>query len=238
MNLSQRHDGRMTHTQSFVAESQQMGDLLVGTEKVTYLVSRCKIYETLYNPGANSGQALANPGQALANLRAALVELYATILRFLASANRQYNKNTASRAIYAVLNPDAVRQFIQSCQSLEERVDIEAGNCERTYSHAAHTELGKDIEGLKELLKKMQEPIVRVDDQVAALWDRSNRSEQSEILRWTSDVRYEENHKTVREGWTAGTGQWLLKHEKYCQWRKSSASMILWLHGIRKWSPF
>ncbi|KAI9787365.1 MAG: hypothetical protein M1816_007651 [Peltula sp. TS41687] len=211
--------------QSLVAESQQMGDLLVGVEKVTYLVSRCKIYETLYVYSTN-------PSQALANLRTALVELYATILRFLALANRLYDKNTFTRTFYAVLNPGEINSFIQSCQPLEERVDLEASNCERTYSHAAHTKLGKHMDQLKQLLKEMREPIVRTDDRVATLWDRSNQSERSGILSWTSNVPYEANHKTASEGRTADTGQWLLTHERYLQWRKSSASMILWLHGI------
>lgn len=218
---------RMTHAQSFVAESQQMGDLLVGTEKVTYLVNRCKIYETLYIYSAS-------PGQALNNLRAALVAIYATILRFLASANQLYDKNTVSRAAHAVLNTDKVRNFIQTCQSLEERVDVEANNCERTYSHAAHTKLSEHMERLKQLLKEIGEPILRIDGRVAALWENLDLSERFEILCWTSDVQYEGNHKAAREGRTAGTGQWLLVHERYCQWRKSSASMILWLHGIRK----
>lgn len=221
----------MTYAQSIVAESQQMGHLLVGTEKLTYLVCRCKIYETLYVYSTNTGQALAN-------LQAALVTLYATILRFLALVNRLYDKHTISRAVHAVLNSDEVHKFIQSCQSLEERVDFEASNCERTYNHAAHTKLGKHMERLEQLLKEMREPIVRIDDRVAALWDRSNHSERSEILCWTSNVPYEANHKTAREGRTVDTGQWLLTHERYRQWRNSSASMILWLHGIRKYSLF
>lgn len=220
--------GRMTNVQSLVADSQQMGDLLFGTEKVTYLVNRCKIYEALYVYNAT-------PGQALNNLRLALIALYDTILRFFASANRLYDKKTASRAVHAILNPDDVRNFIQNCQSLEEQVDIEASNCERTYTHTVHVKLGKHMGRLEQLLKETRDPIVRIDERVTNLWVRSNVSEQYEILCWTSPVPYEENHKTAREKRTADTGQWLLMHEIYCQWRKSSASMILWLHGIREW---
>lgn len=102
----------LTLPQSAVANSQQMGDLLIGTEKATYLISRCKIYERLYIHGAS-------PGEVLNNLQSALVALYAEILRFLATANRLYNKNTASRALHASLSPDEVRNFVQNCQSLE-----------------------------------------------------------------------------------------------------------------------
>ncbi|KAJ9634602.1 hypothetical protein H2199_008885 [Coniosporium tulheliwenetii] len=203
-----------------VAESQQMGDLLVATEKATYLINRGTIYELLYlqcNHGTSSDQVLLN-------LRGALVKLYATVLRLHANANRLYDKSTASRAIHAVLNPDEVRNFVQECQTLEERVDIEASNCERMYAHEAHATLRNRMENLQQLLDEMKQPVVRVDDRVAELWDRSNLSQQYEILRWTSDTPYEENHKTARDGRTEDTGKWLLMHERYLQWRKSTGA--------------
>lgn len=39
---------------------------------------------------------------------------------------------------------------------------------------------------------------------------------------------------SIRKGWTQGTGQWFLDHSQYREWRDSSASTILWLHGPRK----
>ena len=239
-----------------VAESQQMGALLIGVEKVTYLINRCKIYEILYLRDKRSGQAVAdlepaetnpepamrNPESAVvnlepavANLESALVTLYAAMLRFLSTANQLYGKNVAARAIHGILNPDKVASFVGECQSLEERVDIEASNCERTYSRA---KLGECGERLKQLLVDLQEPIVRVDSRVTALHDRLDESERSEILTWVSDIQYESNHYTARKERTDGTGEWLLRHERYREWRGSSASTILWLHGIRRCSAF
>lgn len=213
-----------------MVENQQMGDLLVGTEKVTCLMSRGMIYENVYLHVKHG----TNPDRAVNNLQDALVKLYTKVLQFLAGANRLYNKSTVSRAIHAILNPDEVRSFIQDCQSLEDRVDIEASNCERMYTHEALSGLGKQMKQLRQLLNDINKPIVRTDPGIAALWDRSNSNEHSKILLWTSDIPYEENHKTAKEGRAKDTGQWLLMHEKYSQWRNSSASMILWLHGIRK----
>jgi ankyrin repeat domain-containing protein 50 len=239
-----------------VAESQQMGALLIGVEKVTYLINRCKIYEILYLRDKRSGQAVTdlepaetnpdpatkNPESAVmnlepavANLESALVTLYATMLRFLSTANQLYDKNVAARAIHGILNPDKVVSFVDECRSLERRVDIEAGNCERTYSRA---KLGECGERLKQLLAGLQEPIVRVDSRVAALHDRLDESERSEILTWVSDIQYESNHYTARKERTDGTGEWLLRHERYQEWRGSSASTILWLHGIRRCRAF
>jgi hypothetical protein len=227
-----------------VAESQQMGALLIGIEKVTYLLNRCKVYEILY---LNDRQAatdlepvMENPEPvvmnlepAAAHLKLALVTLYAAILRFLSTASRLYDKSFGARAIHGILNPDEVVSFVDEFQRLETRVDIEASNCERTFSRGAHAKLGERGERLKELLAGLEEPIMRVDSRVAALHDRLNESERLEILTWISDIPYESNHYTARKERTEGTGEWLLRHKQYREWRGSSTSTILWLHGIR-----
>src|SRR5271163_2106155 len=106
-----------------VAERQQMGALLIGVERVTYLISRCRIYENLYLYSKQSGQAVAHlePAEtsaepAVANLKSALVALYAAMLRFLAMAIRLYEKSPGKRAIHGILNPDKVVSFVQECQ--------------------------------------------------------------------------------------------------------------------------
>lgn len=101
-------------------------------------------------------------------------------------------------------------------------MDIEASNCERI--------CGQTVRGK---LADLQEPIMRTDSQVAALYDRLNESERLEILAWVSDIPYESYHYAACKGRTGKTGEWLLRHELYREWRGSSASMILWLHGIR-----
>jgi len=214
---------KLTFKKMAVAESQQMGALLIGVEKVTYLTSRCKIYEILYLHNKQSGQAATNLKPAVTNLESALVTLYAAVLRFLATTNRLYDKSFGTRAIHSILNPDEVVKFVDECQKLETRVDIEANNCERTCSQT-----------VREKLADLQEPIMRTDSRVAALYDRLNESERLEILAWVSNIPYESYHYTARKGRTDKTGQWLLKHKLHREWRGSSASMILWLHGIRR----
>ncbi|KAH0538447.1 hypothetical protein FGG08_004945 [Glutinoglossum americanum] len=212
-----------------------------------------KIYEILYLHDKQSGQvvedlelvdasqepivrdpesAVTNPELAVANLKSALVALYAAMLRFLSTANRLYDKGFGARTVHGILSPGELVSFVDECQRLETRVDIEASNCERTYSHLAYAKLGECGERLKRLLAGLREPVMRVDSRVAALHDRLDESEQIEILTWVSDIPYESNHYTARRERTGGTGEWLLRHERYREWRKSSASTILWLHGI------
>ena len=221
---------RLTYGQSVVADSQQRGHLLIGLEQVTNLISRCRVYEILYLDDTQLGQALVN-------LQAALIALYAAMLRFLATANLDYDKNTASRAIRAVLKPDEVLKYIQSCRGLEKRVFKEAAICGSIYTHNLHTISKEQTDRLEQLLKELREPIVHIDDRVKKLWNLVNRSEQHDILCWISPVPYEENHRTARGERVPDTCQWLLMHQEYCQWRRSSVSSMLWLHGIRE-SPF
>lgn len=70
-----------------------MGILLIAIEKITNLINRCEIYESLHvrnNP---------SPSKSQQGLAGALVELYAAILRFLIDAKNYLSKNTALRAM-------------------------------------------------------------------------------------------------------------------------------------------
>lgn len=203
-----------------------MGALLIGLERVAYIINRSKIYELLYLQRISE--------QAHLNLESALAALYAHILKFLATANKLYSKNIGSRIAHGILNPDEVVNFVEKCTPLEDRVDIEANICENTYNRGVNTEFTNHAKEFKRLLVDLKEPIMRVDYRVAAMFVKLNESEQSDILRALSSIPYEDSHKTARQGRTNGTGRWLLNHERYREWRGSSASMILWLHGFRR----
>ena len=209
-----------------VVESQQMGAILVGVEKIADLINRCGLYELLF---------LQRPFErAETNLESALLALYSHLLRFLALANQFYKKNIASRAVYGILNPDKFVSFVEECAFFEKRVDIEAKICESTYNREVNLESVNRARELKQLLVELNKPTTRVDYRVAAMFDHLNRTNQSDILRWISSIPYEENHRTARKGRIDGTGKWLLNHKRYQEWRGSSASMILWLHGFRQ----
>jgi hypothetical protein len=209
-----------------VAESQQTGALLVGLDAMTNLINRCKIYEILY---LNDGQT----GQAFSNLERGLVKQYAAVLRFLSSANVLCDSNAGARILHALLEPNKVTDFVYECEKLQTLVDVEANNCNHTHNRVAHAKIAE----LERLLLDLTAPIVRTDCQVTKLWDRLEDSRRTKILTWASSIPYEDNHYTARQGHVGSTGEWLLKDERYREWRGSSASMILWLHGIRKCFP-
>ena len=218
--------------QMTVAESQQMGALLTGVEKTTSLICRCQIYEALYLNREDFRQD--HWKQAVTNLTSALVALYAIMLSFLGSAIRAYDQGATIRTLRAILHPAEVIGFLDNCQTRENDVVREVENCE----HILHAGSDDHAQRLKQILDDMQAPFLRIDFRVAALYEKVNSSERLKLLEWISDIRYEENHFFARQGRTRGTGEWLLQHKRYREWRASSASMILWLHGDRKFHCF
>ena len=94
------------------------------------------------------------------------------------------------------------------------------------------------------LLTSFTEPMIRtvhqvstLSDSLAAIRNESQlREDRRAILKWISDVQYRTHHQTLSNGLLEGTGTWLLKKREYVEWRNSSVSSILWLHGIRECS--
>ena len=205
-----------------VGESELMAALLVGGEKVTQLINRCTVYELLYLSSEVSGPSTL----AMENLTTALTALYLVVLRFLACAKKLYDKGSVSRTLGSVLR-SKVLEFVESCKDLETQVDTEARNLDRIQDREANMKL-------KSLFEDLRSPILRVDPRVSALSDEYEVDKRNKILSWVSDIPYEEIHYVARKGWTKGTGKWLLNHERHVEWRASSASTILWLHGMRK----
>jgi hypothetical protein len=193
-----------------------MGALLVGLEKVVSVVNRCKVYESLSLLNIQAGET----GQAMDNVKAALQSLYAAILRFLSCAISFYQKNTGLRIFSAFLQPERVSTLVKEFPTLEQGVDYEVGNWERMHGRTWQ--------------RRIDDRIFRIDSQVAALWDTSSQRDQCQLLTWISEIAYEEIHNSAKEGRIPATGEWLLDHPKYREWNSSSASTILWLHGIRK----
>jgi hypothetical protein len=200
-----------------IAEHEQMGDLVVATEKLSCLITRGAIFERLYPHGTL-------PADVLGSLHHALVELYMTALQMMALCHRLFVKNSVKRAVHAIFNPGDVSALLNQCEEREVQVEHEAHNCERTRSQEADA-------ASKRLLEILREPILRTDEHVSSLLEKTEESERLEILDWISKVLYGSNHQTVKDERTTSTCEWLLSHCHYQEWQDTSASIILWLCG-------
>ena len=62
---------------------------------------------------------------------------------------------------------------------------------------------------------------------------RNTEAERRELFQWLSTVPYKTHHTSVGKNFLLGTGVWLTKKPEFLNWRRSSSSAVLWLHGIR-----
>lgn len=114
--------------------------------------------------------------------------------------------------------------------------------------------LGNDIDALQiwskesasklqALLASFQGPLVRTVERISTLTESlafsqtedQIKEERLKILKWLSNVQYKKHHQSISKGLLEGTGQWLLSKCQFVEWRNSSVSSVLWLHGIRRY---
>lgn len=62
----------------------------------------------------------------------------------------------------------------------------------------------------------------------------SQGDERIKVFHWISRIEYKKHHEGLSQSVLPGSGEWLLRSTEYIQWGQSSASSVLWLHGIRK----
>ena len=93
-------------------------------------------------------------------------------------------------------------------------------------------EEGNRHQQLRNVLDDLQKPIDRMQKQISDIQDGFQEEERRKILNWLSEQPYIQHHNNVKRDILEGTGSWLLKDDMLLDWRRSSASSILWLHGI------
>ena len=84
------------------------------------------------------------------------------------------------------------------------------------------------------LLKKLEEPIRRVDTSIEFSLETLDSRECRKTLEYISGVEIGRHHAEKARKRTKGTCDWLLKKPEYVQWQASSWSSIFWLKGHGK----
>ena len=200
--------------------------LLVEMEKVTQIVSRCKLYEILYLDNVRAEETEDAVRSAFANLEAALVKLYTAILEVFANAFNTFGKG----GIKGGLGSDLYGNLDDRLS----RLDIDVINCAHICGNVhGRSSLNNEREILK-ILGALEHPIHHIDLSVRLLLKSVGTARRTEILQWISPIPYEDDHNTAREGHTSGTGEWLLEHQIYNNWKTSKEGAILWLNGMRE----
>lgn len=206
---------------------------------VSSVIARHCIMEMLYLPATTEAQK---------QLEAGLIQLYAVVMRYLCKARVYYEGSTARRIVTSTFRPADLDTILDEITDKELRVRGQADlvDAERQQNMSIVTtdmevKLGKAIstlsnlsvsqESLERKIESYNAPFIRIVSQVHALNDSLTMLERTEILKWLSKVPYREHHNSSVSGLLQSTGEWLLSHDKYLDWKRSSTSEVLWLHG-------
>ncbi|CAG7956910.1 unnamed protein product [Penicillium salamii] len=202
-----------------VIGEEQMGALLGTTESIVRIVSRGQVYEQVYL--VNSSE---DGGKLSQGLEGALIGIYKTSLDLLADSGSLFSQNTARRTLEAILNPGNVSGGLSSLAAQEDELLRDVQACETRRSAAAD-------DRMIGMLDCLNAPLVRVDENVQKLLDKTDEEERMKLLQKISPLQFGKPHDNVRETRTPGTGEWLLQDGDFRRWEESTSSGIFWLQG-------
>lgn len=135
--------------------------------------------------------------------------------------------NTSARFLKSVCRPDEDTQ-IQMVLGREGQITDLARLIDAETQHDTQADVTKG----QMLLKSFEAPINRLNQQVEVIYTKVEEGEYTDMLRWVSTIPYSRHHERISENRVHGTGEWLLRHPKYLQWKSSSSSSIMLLQGI------
>ncbi|KAL8920274.1 MAG: hypothetical protein Q9208_006342 [Pyrenodesmia sp. 3 TL-2023] len=228
---------------------QTFGAMAEGLELVSSQITRCTLYEQLY---------LSKAAAVASDLELALLRLYTTILVYLAGARRYYAKGTLRRlgaslidtsdSVHASLAKIAVEHDqVERCTRLfdsEQSQDISTGVnriqasvdglAADLNSLKVDTSTSQEVkyQALRTILTSLEQPILRAGNQLSDLHINLQKEQRRKVLSWLSNVRYREHHRSSFAAVMPGSCAWLQQKSEYIDWKSSSISSILWVHGI------
>jgi hypothetical protein len=223
-----------SHThQIATAEEAQSRLMLLGIERVAYLITTGKIYEKLYLDGSDTpaDAALQDAKRELSDL---IERLYVKILSFLARCIRAFSTDRSSShplsVLRILLKPNEISDMITEMADTEVQVSAAATLCER---YASKVVADKSEASFKRIQEELKNKMDGLEMDAAKFWNKLDEDERVTIMQWVSNIPYETDHYVARKGRVEGTGEWLLHHSTFESWRNANASTILWLYGIR-----
>ncbi|KAF2120404.1 hypothetical protein BDV96DRAFT_642224 [Lophiotrema nucula] len=219
--------------QAAVSDQEQLGALILGLERISYFLHRCRIYKDIY---------LGNPDVEMNDIRTILrrflVSMYTRILQFLSKAVDLASLNTPRRALKAFWRPDDILSFGKDCDVMEDRIQGAIMDFERLLNHKRHTEVAHQLsqsnsqaKGVIDVKNLMIDVLSR-SEAVEVIWQTQSGERAGKILTWVSTIANEDQHAVAKASRVKGTGDWIFERKVYKTWSLSEPSMVLWLHGI------
>ncbi|KAH8761659.1 hypothetical protein F5883DRAFT_631123 [Diaporthe sp. PMI_573] len=204
------------------AYNELKSQLLTGIAKVASLLVQCDTYQQLYMA---PDPALRPPEAALEKLKTSIVQAYATSQLFLGFAIQRHRSKT--KMMDAPFKLGDVESCVQELSKSEGQLLQAADDCGK---HCGLSNRAKSKE-LLELATSFHQIVQIVHDQVQLVLERIDDEDQLKILEWICPIPHGKHHDTVQMARTSGTCEWLLQHKRFCEWKNTSSSVILWLQG-------
>ena len=208
-----------------------MWALLASTDRILRIINRGQVYEHVFTTDTTEKAAVDN-------LETVLVQIYGAALELLFNLTKLFAVGTASRTAHAILHPSEVKDLLAKLDELETALDLEVQACQVARSAAADDRLERDVRVATDMLRGLDRPLVRIDENVGSLLERVQEADQLNLLEWISSVPYSKHHATIKEARTSGTCEWLLQHKSFAEWQDDSFSAILWLQGSRELASY
>ncbi|ETS83113.1 hypothetical protein PFICI_04989 [Pestalotiopsis fici W106-1] len=218
--------------QAATMNKEQAGQLWTGIDAATQAYLRARIYQVLYL-GLPGRQDVADA------LKNSILELLGAICGFLGLAVKYFSSGSVANTTRGLLNPESLARCIGRIAETEMQVEKNALACKAILDAVAHQRQGLRHDKLIDMLEahtyrfdSLQGGLANVEAGIGLLMEALSDEEVHNIFLWISGIPYESDLYNARRGRLEGTCEWLIVHETYGQWKASSESTTLWLHGI------
>lgn len=127
-----------------VGEKKQMDALMGGIATALSTKQLMDVYFAFYQKQPT--------GPSTDSLRTVLVATYGAMLQFLADAISMLQKSQPTRFWTALLDDRGFQKFVSNCQSLEQRVEMAASNCDRNLDEESRLLVNQCNQSLNQVL--------------------------------------------------------------------------------------
>lgn len=208
--------------QAAISDTQVEGAIVADLEVISRLLARYREFEEIHLKGNSSVKRQMEDG---------LICLYADILTFLAMTVGYFDTHRLGKHSTG---------FLLSGSKL---TICKARGLKSVFRAPESTFLPKILEREAELLKIaglsdaerlyfLEISTIRLLDQASIIQKALDEAEHTKLFSWLSLVRFTEHQKALSENRMPNSATWLFSHENYRNWKNSSSSSVLLLHGI------
>ncbi|KAJ9401934.1 hypothetical protein DTO282F9_1224 [Paecilomyces variotii] len=235
---------------------EAFGAIVEGLEKATELIARCSILEALFLRRGGATDARMVLEKEMVKLYSIILgflckakkhhdgsrmkrvvnlistqSLQESVREMQAAEQKVFNLKGLVDSESKNINPGTnLAQFAESVLDME---DIQGKISTMLLAVSSAADSIDNIQPrLNGALLDLEQPLLRVSDQVSELRDALKENERVEILRWLSTVSVQQHYREACTSLLPDSGEWLLESPCFKSWRDSSSSETFWLNGI------